>query len=478
MSAGTRETEGQSLAAPRHLCSDVEEAEPETLAPAGKECAMLREHPHRARDLAGELPTPVAAEVLRRRVNAAEVLLQLADGLLGRTTSRSVAVSDRRDCAQGPATEVVEAELIARLLLLVVHESRTVGPREETASLDKLAAVGLALSDLDRHPRRRRLACQSEDRGTGLLVLSVGDRERRAVSAGRVDDRSRVLRREDSHPELAGSAPKIWDCRHTLVDEARELLSRAGASAAGADGEQVAGLAYRADERGHLDVALVGEVGTVLGRIVHGDAVDRDDAWPWIDPHCPGSVEHGRVHCLGLRDLAEASADNVAELRRCGRSRAVEAKGPRTNNSRVSRPERLPFPASSGCSRAGSSHADPKAQGYLTGEKQSVQDEVTARDLDLGDGLIASASGLVTAANRTQGPAVGSTKRPRRSSKSRQSRIPVRSSSFAATSRCRTQHLGLAITPSSTSDGGAVCCAGQLLPALAIAWPPVQDYLG
>ena len=92
--------------ASRDTCCDVEEGEPETLAPTGRERLGQRENPDPAGDVVGERrgepPAPVTEEALQRSVVQPEIVLELADCFLWSTTAQTMVVLDRRDVTEVP----------------------------------------------------------------------------------------------------------------------------------------------------------------------------------------------------------------------------------------------------------------------------------------------------------------------------------------------------------------------------------------
>ena len=93
-------------AATRDTCGDVEEGEPETLAPAGPERLGQRQDADPAGDVVGERrgepPAPVAEKALQQSVVQPEIVLELADCFLWSATAETVVVLDRRDVTEVP----------------------------------------------------------------------------------------------------------------------------------------------------------------------------------------------------------------------------------------------------------------------------------------------------------------------------------------------------------------------------------------
>ena len=92
--------------ATRDPCGDVEEGEPETLAPTGPERLGQRQDADPAGDVVGERrsepPAPVAEKALQRSVVQPEIVLQRVDRLLCGAAAQTMVVLDRRDVTEVP----------------------------------------------------------------------------------------------------------------------------------------------------------------------------------------------------------------------------------------------------------------------------------------------------------------------------------------------------------------------------------------
>ena len=161
--------------ASRDTCCDVEEGEPETLAPTGRERLGQRENPDPAGDVVGERrgepPAPVAEEALQRSVVQPEVRFQVDDRLqhIQAALPADVRLTSRRHPLVGKLVRVESAHRWNGNIWLVVmlpdgHPGRVRVEETELSGADPLGEMATGTLSLEGLRSLRAHVARLKDR--------------------------------------------------------------------------------------------------------------------------------------------------------------------------------------------------------------------------------------------------------------------------------------------------------------------------
>src|SRR5680860_143009 len=194
---------------------DVEEPQPQTLAPGTPVLGRQREGSYPQSDVVGQgdrLPVePVAEERLHRGMDHPEVVLQRPDDVLGDPATQPVVGLDLGrghllgadvgdDRVQPPPLEVIESELFTGRLGLAAHDQPQLTPEQGGGGLRDLTAR-LGLPTQRSGPDSVRVGCQGMDPVRDVGVLLGGDGEVRAVPLRGLDHLILVAGRVHPDPQ-------------------------------------------------------------------------------------------------------------------------------------------------------------------------------------------------------------------------------------------------------------------------------------